>query len=147
MAKIIQLRGAKVGRRFNGVTFPQIYRIVGHPDGLAYSLAENVTQGLTYATATPIHHLDESDTGWLIIRHHPTLDHADGYLDGLVDLDHFSADQVQFQTEEGVFTLLERPPREDTPDRLIIYCAGYEALVIDEKGAEHDDSIAFPEDI
>lgn len=64
----------------------------------------------------------------LVIRHHPNLAHAYGYIDGCSDL-HLSKDddeemgRMLFQTDEGVFTLTSTPTRGSWPGPLVFYMA------------------------
>lgn len=113
----------------NGVAFPTIYRAQGlynsdeYAEGpVFYTLSKTDNNGYKDVKHEPIRGFGEKDSDWLILRHHPNKDNAEGYLDALVDL-HFDemGGQRLFQTKEGLFSLVHRPARPECPDKLVVY--------------------------
>jgi hypothetical protein len=79
------------------------------------SIERSVARGITDAGAPS-----------LVIRWHPNEEIAAGYLDALLDtsdLDDWSCELCR--SEDGLFTLTERPTHRDWPGPLVIYLADY----------------------
>jgi hypothetical protein len=76
---------------------------------------------------TPITQLDPAlDVGWVIVKHHHSLEIAMAYLEGqhdLADNDEAILNSMLYQTPEGVFTLLHRKPRPTCKNHLLVFCA------------------------
>lgn len=98
------------------------------------------------------------DSGWVIIRHHETRAHLDGYMAAHADMKKglFSNDIGAYSFDFGYFTLLHRPAREGTPDHLLVYEADlgtgdlglpeYWTKVINHEGIECPSDILMPDD-
>lgn len=139
--KVIRLDHYRSGITFGtlGVSFPWVYRlrgryleavkggfIVGEKEASpSYTLSELATHGLVEVRHTPILGFDPGiDSGWLIVRHHTSLDAITGYQDAKGDLSSVDEDNLNptvFATREGLFTLLHRQAAPKCPDHLVIY--------------------------
>jgi hypothetical protein len=129
-AKIIRLERPNFGCRHqaNGVCFPRVYRVTGlyydfrdgeglmssdRPSEPLYSLSNDTDVGIANATITPICCLDPAiDEGWIIIRHHRTESHMEGYLDAMSESPRLVSElarQMVWRTSEGIFSLLCHP--------------------------------------
>lgn len=132
----------------NGVVFPTVYRVTGDEYDLKalesgeerrgrraetrYSLSDETGKkhpaGLYRAVFTPIKWLDPKlDSGWLIIRHHPSASVAEGYVHAVFDLidDEMPLTPTLYKSDTHIFTLLHRPARPGTPDHLMVYQTEY----------------------
>ena len=79
------------------------------------SIERSIARGITDAGAPS-----------LVIRWHPNEEIAAGYLDALLDIsdpDDWSGELCR--SEDGLFTLTERPTHRDWPGPLVIYLADY----------------------
>ncbi|WP_155904959.1 hypothetical protein [Methylopila sp. M107] len=120
-----------------GVTFPQLFRIsgfawnrAGGPDAereahVAYAFAEDDIDGVEDATVAPVDRPDAAlDSGWIVVRHHRSLDALDGYFDARRDFGlEQDCDIRRLVTSAGVFTVCRRPAPAEGPQSLILYCA------------------------
>jgi hypothetical protein len=141
-ANIIRLEQFNVGCRHcaNGVRFPHLYRVNGFeydmvdgdlvpgtttPVETFYTLGEEGDFGIANPTFTAIRTLiPVVDKGWIIVRHHASLARADAYIDCVGDTrpipyEYFGP--MLWQTGEGIFTLMHRPPLAGRPEHLIAY--------------------------
>jgi hypothetical protein len=143
--KVIELKQYQTTvRSTTGIRFPQLYRMYGycydekefgkgnsvvgekypHP---MYSLTPE-DKGTNWAKldVTPIKGFDPAlDKGWIIIRHFPKSELADGYCDALFDR-FLGSERVMTEygvtmTDDGFFTLQKRKPTPGAPDHLVIY--------------------------
>jgi len=87
-----------------------------------YTLSAEGDFGVANPGIVPIKALSpQSDQGWIIVRHHATEAAARAYIDCVGDYDR-SPTTIRgliWQTGEGVFTLMHRPPLPGRPDHLI----------------------------
>ena len=141
-ATIIRLERFNVGCRHyaNGIRFPHIYRVTGFefdlrdgefvpgtttPVETFYTLSVEGEFGVANPEIVPIKALSpQSDQGWIIVRHHATEAAAHAYIDCVGDCRPIPYDYsgpMIWQTGEGVFTLMHRPPLPGRPDHLIAY--------------------------
>ncbi|GEP00595.1 hypothetical protein [Methylobacterium haplocladii] len=179
MAKIIELKQFRRGSvrcPAIGLVFPQLYRRRGvnwtYPPGKDDSNFEELIPGIhpdiNYTLTTeddgtvanpewdPIEHPSpEYETGWIIVRHHQSHAHVEGYLDGYGDM--VATDRLGrmvFETSTGLFTVLQRDPLPGQPQPLIAYATKvphpmvgedhwYKVLGID--GVEHESSVLLPD--
>jgi hypothetical protein len=173
MAKIIQLdeyRKSGVLCEPLGVVFPQPHRLTGafwkdSPEGLVadpdsqwteYTLASDDDGHLANAKFEPISHLSRDlDAGWVIVRHHFSEPHVDGYISACLDLEEEMGGRVTFRTDRGLFTIIHRAARKGCPDHLLIYAATIPhpmmgtaewTKVLDADGNELPDSVTYPDE-
>ena len=131
--------------RLSGVEFPQLYRVTGYegvpapyknsyklePGELApvkYKLAEfrGSPYDLLNATFTTIRTLDtEIDDGWIMLRHHTSEVHMEGYLDCLLDCHTGDFDRAEnfYKNPTGILSLKHRTASHGCPNHLVIYVA------------------------
>jgi hypothetical protein len=94
-----------------------------------YSLKEETFQigTTTFEKVTHIFPGDQSES--LVIRHHPSLGEASGYLEATMDMTLWKGEEddtlggVLHQTEDGFFTLAMVPTNPAWPGPLVIYLA------------------------
>src|SRR6516165_1382653 len=135
-ATIIRLERFNVGCRHhaNGIRFPHIYRVTGFEFDLMdgefvpgttqvetfYTLSAEGEFGVANPEIVPIKALSpESDKGWIIVRQYATEAAAHAYIDCVGDCRPIPYDYsgpMMWQTGEGVFTLMHRPPLPGRPD-------------------------------
>ncbi|MDB5224479.1 MAG: hypothetical protein JWO43_101 [Candidatus Adlerbacteria bacterium] len=178
-AKIINLKEVAGSRvRKNGILFPQIYRYTGYS-----KYSEDRTLFTSYSlnlhaaipgdlaadylnwddiTRTEVHSLDhETDSGWLIVRHHKNQDALKMYMCGLDDMfpdlhDHRWHLPTYYVTAFGFFSLIIRPARADSTDRLVVYVTQGPAenipglivdhtMIIQSDGSMANDDALWPE--
>lgn len=141
-AKIIRLEQFNIGCRHhaNGVRFPHIYRATGFEFDLVngelvpgtttpvepfYTLSDQGHFGVANPTFVAIKALSpQADRGWIIVRHHASQARAEAYIDCVGDsrpIPYDYSGPMLWQTGEGIFTLMHRPPRPGRPDHLIAY--------------------------
>jgi hypothetical protein len=140
-ATIIRLERFNVGCRHhgNGIRFPHIYRVTGFefdlmegkfvpgttPVETFYTLSAEGDFGVANPEIVPIKALSPpSDKGWIIVRYHATEAAAHAYIDCVGDYRPIPYDYsgpMVWDTGEGIFTLMHRPPLPGRPDHLIAY--------------------------
>ena len=141
-ATIIRLKQFNVGCRHhaNGIRFPHLYRVTGFEFDLVndqlvpgsttpvepfYTLGDQGNFGVANPTFVPTKALTpKADKGWIIVRHHASELAARAYIDCVGDCRPIPYDYsgpMLWQTGEGVFTLMHRPPMPGRPDHLIAY--------------------------
>jgi hypothetical protein len=141
-AKIIRLERFNAGCRHhaNGVRFPHLYRVTGFEFDLAgdelvpgvttpvepfYTLSDQGNFGIANPTFVPLKALvPELDAGWMIVRHHGSHARAETYIDCVGDsrpIPYEDSMPMLWQREDGVFTLMRRPPTPGRLDHLIAY--------------------------
>jgi hypothetical protein len=140
-ATIIRLGQFNVGCRHhaNGIRFPHVFRVMGFefdlmdgkfvpgtaPVETFYTLSTEGNFGVVNPWIVPIKALSpQLDKGWIIVRHHATEAAAHAYIDCVGDCRPIPYDYsgpMVWQTEEGIFTLMHRPPLPGRPDHLIAY--------------------------
>ena len=90
-----------------------------------YTLSAEGEFGVANPEIVPIKVLSpQSDKGWIIVRHHATEAAAHAYIDCVGDCRPIPYDYsgpMVWQTGEGIFTLMHRPPLLGRPDHLIAY--------------------------
>lgn len=94
-----------------------------------YALGEaDPTIGTSVLTEVNCINLDDQAES-IVIRHHPTLEHAEGYLEACGDM--FIADESGddidgsgiFETEDGIFTIAPIATKSSWPGPLVFYLA------------------------
>jgi hypothetical protein len=153
----------------NGVVFPQLYRgigfswdqattgalVPGTERSILYSLQAERRTALANVKWEAIDHLHRGiDTGWVLIRHHITLEHAYGYIAGAIDLmDDEHVGPMLVQTDVDLFTVVHCDARKGCQDCLLACItpasdAEFGILdwikVIDADGQEHGDEVMHP---
>jgi hypothetical protein len=90
-----------------------------------YTLSDSGDYGVANPTFQPIRSLSTLlDKGWVIVRHHANEQRALAYIDGVCDylpIPYDYSGPMIWQTSEGIFTLMHRPPIPGSPDHLIAY--------------------------
>ena len=169
-AKIIKLDRFRSGVRCEplGLFFPVVYRLTGfgfsecgnfadkrYPS-IQYTLAEEpgvVIADPRYQAITrldPVH-----DDGWVMVRHHRSREALSGYLDGLQDLEAVPhAQGVTYESNDGLFTIVQRDPVKGCPNHLLIYAATTDdddydgdccwTKVVTSTGEVTDDEVLYP---
>jgi hypothetical protein len=141
-AKIIRLEQFNIGCRHhaNGVRFPHVYRVTGFEYDLVddelvpgttvpvepfYTLSDQGDFGITNTTIKQIKALTPGiDKGWVIVRHHGSEAQAHAYIDCVGDsrpIPYDYSGPMVWQTPDGIFTLMHRPPISGRPDHLLAY--------------------------
>jgi hypothetical protein len=89
-----------------------------------YTLSDEPTSHLANIKFEAITKLDPSiDKGWVIVRHHRTREHVDGYLNGQYDSepDRERFGRMVWQTKAGIFSITNRPAIHSCRDHLLVY--------------------------
>jgi len=112
--------------------FPKVFRIwnceydsnvYGMTEHMGFTLDANALAGQTGIILKPIERLEPSDVVSLVVRHHWSESLASSYLDAVEDLSDRGDGGAIFETDDGVFTLVERTTRAGWPGPMIIYTA------------------------
>ena len=141
-AKIIRLERFNVGCRqpANGERFPHIYRGQGFefdcvddelvpgtttPVEPFYALSDQTDFGIANPTFVPIKVLTpQTDKGWILVRHHGNRARAEAYIACVGNSQpilYEHGNRMVWETDEGIFTLMHRPPISGQPEHLIAY--------------------------
>ena len=80
---------------------------------------------ISWEAVNHIHQEDRVES--FVIRHHPSIENAMGYIDALGDFTNAKEDsntgQVLFQTEDGIFTFASIPTSPSWPGPMVLYLA------------------------
>jgi hypothetical protein len=122
------------------INFPAVFRVVqslsreqldeiGAPDTEPFERYVHYTMRDEHERRIPgtveagtMRGIPDADAPSLVIRWHPSEEHASGYLAAASDIDDDKTSEIS-RTTEGLFTLVKRPTNSEWPSPLIIYLA------------------------
>lgn len=89
-----------------------------------FELAPDHVRFIGDATWEPVTHLAPEDQS-LVIRHHASLERAEGYLDAHLDVSPIGEDDgaAIYETDHGIFTLIPCPTQASWPGPVIFHLA------------------------
>ena len=126
-----------------GIYFPVLYRVVQtvtqaqidavgltkfEPinDYVHYNISED-TEYFGTITREVVRGIAHGDRDSIVIRHHRNHNEASAYLVGAIDASSDKASDSIYQTEAGIFTMIQRPTAPYWPSPMVIYVADHPA--------------------
>jgi hypothetical protein len=93
-----------------GIFFPRLYRL-DLPDRHLYTLSPAATPCPHGTKISRAHSLFSGDRFSIVVRRHGSMNAADAYLGALRDMEIAGRSDVVSQTDQGCFTLVQRPTK------------------------------------